>query len=122
MATLQNFNGYERRHGWRYGLSIQLVIQTRMHVLPFVEKSLSPFCSINVREVIAQDFFSQTCQSVRWNLAEGGGIKYVIQSPSFLGHLLHLFSAKLNQTKSLKVARQSIDHFRWLDNEICPPV
>ena len=122
MATLQSVNGYERRHGWRYGLSIPLVIQACMHVLPFVEKSRSPFCSINVREVIAQDFVSQTYQGVRFNLAENGGIKYVIQFPSFVGRLLHLLGAKLNQKKSLEVARQGIDHFRCLDNEIRPSV
>ena len=122
MATLQSFNGYELRHGWRYGLSIQLVIQACMHVLPFVEKSINPFFSINVREIIAQDFFSQTCQGVRFNLAEGVGIKYLIQSPSFWRSRLHPFSARLNQTKSLKMARQAIDYFRWLDNELCPPV
>ena len=93
-----------------------------MHFLPCDEKILSPFCSNNVRCVIAQDLFSQTCQGVRWNPAEGVGIKYAIQSPSFLGHRLHVFSAKLNQTKSLKVARQCIDYFRWLAIELCPPV
>ena len=120
MASLQSFNADERRHGWRYGLNIQLVIQACMQFLPFVEKSLSPLRSINAREIIAQDFFSRTFPGVRFTLSEGGGVKYVIQFPSIVSRILPVSSARLNQTQFIFLARHGIDHFRWADTEIRP--
>ena len=99
MASLQSFNGYERRHGWRYGLSIQLVIQACMLELPFIENSIDPFFGITVRAAIAQDFLSQSCHSVWFGFSEHGGIKYPIQFPSLVGRVFHLLSARLNQKK-----------------------
>ena len=122
MASLQSFNAYERRHGWRYGLIIQVIIQALMQCPPFVKKTRSPLCSINVGEATAQDFFSEGRQGVRVALTEDGGIKYVIQFPSIVSRILPLPSARLNQTQSILLARQGIDHSRCLDNEIRPPV
>ena len=122
MASLQSFNAYERRHGWRYGLIIQVVIQAVMQCPPFLKKTRSPLCSISVGVATVQDFCSQGRQGVRVTLSEDGGIKYVIQFPSIVSRILPLPSAKLIQTQSILLARQGIDHFRCLDNEIRPPV